>query len=209
MIRSSAFRSISNALFDTAEKLGQTKRIVILLATLVVFGGAFIYFVYMPKTAEIEQVQNRVDDLERRLNLAKVRAKNIDKIRKEFAQTEAKLKEAMKLLPDKKEIPSLLKTITQKGIDSKLEFILFIPGKEQSRNFYMDIPVEIEVRGDYREVALFLDKVRQMERIVNIRNINMKPEKPLSPELVTRCTAETYRFKVKADEPEKKPKKKK
>lgn len=209
VMRSPSLRKINSTIFDKAEKLGQTKRVVIFVATLLIFGGAFIYFGYMPKSAEIDQVRNRVHDLERKLQVAKIRAKNIDRIREEYAQTEAKLKEAMKLLPDKKEIPSLLKTITQKGIDSKLEFILFIPGKEMPRNFYMDIPVQIEVRGQYREVAHFLDRVRQMERIVNIRNISMKPEKPLSPELVTRCTAETYRFKVKADEAKQKQSKKK
>ncbi|MGM0428376.1 MAG: type 4a pilus biogenesis protein PilO [Thermodesulfobacteriota bacterium] len=208
MIRLTALRSVRTAVFDKAEKLSRTKRIVIFTATFLILGGAFFYFIYMPKSEEIHRVRRTVEDLDRKLTLAKVRAQRIDELREEFAQTDQALKQAMKLLPDKREIPSLLKSITQVGIDANLDFILFMPGEEKPRDFYMEIPVAIEVKGGFREVALFFDRVRRMERIVNIQNISMKPEKELSTELVTRCNALTYRFKVKADEKEAKKKKK-
>lgn len=207
LLRSTALKSFTGAIFEKAEKLSRTKRIVIYVLTLLILGGGFAYLGYMPKSAEIQRREKSVEELEHKLKLAKIRAKRIDKLRKEFKETEEQLEQAMKLLPDKREIPSLLKGITEVGIDSNLDFVLFMPGEENPKEFYMEIPVSIEVKGDYREVALFFDKVRQMERIVNIKNISMKPEKPLSTELVTRCSALTYRFKVKADE--KKPKKKK
>ena len=72
----------------------------------------------------------------------------------------------------------------------------------------MEIPVSMEVRGQYLNVLDFFDRVGRMDRIVNILNISMKPDKPLSTELLTRCTAITYRFKGK-DDVKKKPKKKK
>ncbi|MDZ7699058.1 MAG: type 4a pilus biogenesis protein PilO [Deltaproteobacteria bacterium] len=210
MIRPAALRSIANVLFEKAEKLGRTKRIVIFLATFLILGGAFFYFGYMPKSEAIDRLEGSVADLEQQVRLAEIRAKKIDEIRKDFTRTEKKLQEAMKLLPDKREIPSLLKSISQKGIESNLDFILFMPGKERSRDFYMEIPVTIEVKGEFREAARFFDEVRRMERIVNIRNIAMKPEKEMATELVTQCNALTYRFKVKADiEAEKKQKKKK
>ncbi len=210
MIRPAALRSITITLFEKAEKLGQTKRIVVFVATLLMLSGAFFYFGYLPKSEAIDRLNSSVGDLEQQVRLAKIRAKRIDQIREDFAETEEKLKEAMKLLPDKREIPSLLKSISQKGIESNLDFILFMPGKERSRDFYMEIPVTIEVRGEYREVARFFDEVRRMERIVNIQNIAMKPEKDMATELVTQCNALTYRFKVQEDiEKEKKQKKKK
>lgn len=63
----------------------------------------------------------------------------------------------------------------------------------------MEIPVSIEVSGTYHNVAVFFDKVGQMERIVNILNVSMTPQKERSTTLTTRCDAVTYRFKGETD----------
>jgi Tfp pilus assembly protein PilO len=41
--------------------------------------------------------------------------------------------------------------------------------------------------------------VGQMERIVNILNVSMTPQKERSTTLTTRCDAVTYRFKGETD----------
>ena len=63
----------------------------------------------------------------------------------------------------------------------------------------MEIPVSIEVSGPYHNVAVFFDKVGQMERIINILNVSMTPQKERSTTLTTRCDAVTYRFKGETD----------
>jgi type IV pilus assembly protein PilO len=59
------------------------------------------------------------------------------------------------------------------------------------------VPISLEVRGTYHNVAVFFDKVGHMERIMNIRNVSMKPVSERSTTLVTTCDAITYRFKGK------------
>ena len=198
------------AIFKTTQKIKQGYRILILAGTLLLLGGAFFYFVYMPNTAEIKQTETEIAGLKQRIALTKARAKNLTKVRQEYARVEKQFQEALKILPDKREIPSLLAGISQLGIDSKLQFRLFSPGKEAPQNFYVKIPVSIEVGGKYRDVALFFDKVRRMHRIVNIVNISIKPKTPLSTDLVTKSKFITYRFKTEAEQlKEKKGKKKK
>ena len=121
---------------------------------------------------------------------------------------DAQFEEALKLLPDKKEIPSLLRKVTQLGNDSQLDFRVFVPQKETDRGFYMEIPVSIEVRGTYHNTVVFFDKVGHMERIMNILNVSMKPVSEQSTMLSTNCNAVTYRFKGKSDEKPPAPKKK-
>ena len=200
ILRSKRLKNLTAFVVEKVEKISRTKRIGIFVLTILILAGCFFYLVYMPKKEDARQLQEAVENLERRLKVAKIRAQKIDEFRAEFEQTEKQLKNAMRLLPDKKEIPSLLKSITQLGIDSNLDFVLFMPGSEKPRDFYVEIPVAIEVKGEYREVARFFDKVRQMERVVNIENISMKPEKELSNRLIARCNAVTYRFKLEADE---------
>ena len=129
------------------------------------------------------------------------------KFEAEMAQVDAQFKEALKLLPDKKEIPTLLRNVTQLGTESDLEFRLFSPQRERAKGFYMEIPVSIVVSGSYHNVALFFDRVGKMERIMNILNVSMKPVKQRSTTLVTRCQAVTYRFKGESNVPKKKTKK--
>ncbi len=189
----------TGALFEKVEKIKMPIRIAILLGTLVLLAGLFVYFVYLPKTDEIAKTRQEIASLQQKLNQAVVRARALKKFEAEYAEVDAQFQEALKLLPNTKEIPSLLKSITQLGTDSNLEFLLFSPQREKAQDFFMEIPVSIEVSGTYHNVAVFFDKVGQMERIVNILNVSMTPQKERSTTLTTRCDAVTYRFKGEAD----------
>ena len=189
----------TGALFEKVEKIKMPIRIAIFLGTLVLLAGLFIYFVYLPKSEEIAKTREEIAKLQQKLNQAIVRAKALKKFEAEYAEVDTQFQEALKLLPNTKEIPSLLKSITQLGTDSNLEFLFFSPQRERAQDFFMEIPVSIEVSGTYHNVAIFFDKVGQMERIVNILNVSMTPQNERSTTLTTRCDAVTYRFKGEAD----------
>jgi type IV pilus assembly protein PilO len=189
----------TGALFEKVEKIKMPIRIAIFLGTIVLLAGLFIWFIYLPKSEEIAQTRAEIAKLQQKLNQAIVRAKALKKFEAEYAEVDAQFQEALKLLPNTKEIPSLLKAITQLGTDSQLEFLLFSPQRERPQDFFMEIPVSIEVSGTYHNVAVFFDKVGQMERIVNILNVNMSPQKDRSTTLTTKCDAVTYRFKGDTD----------
>lgn len=195
------------AVLNMTQKMKRGHRILVLAGTLVILGGAFFFLVFMPYSEEIGRLKNEISGLKHRIAVTKARARNLEKFRTEFALVEKRFQEALKILPDKREIPSLLAGISELGINSNLQVRLFSPGKELPEDFYVKIPVSIEVGGRYRDVALFFDKVRRMDRIVNIMNISMKPKTPLSTDLITKCTAVTYRFKSKAEQESDKEKK--
>ena len=187
------------ALFEKVEKIKMPIRIAIFLGTLVLMAGLFVYFFYLPKSEEISKTQEEIARLQVKIDQASAKAKNLKRFEGEYAEVDAQFQEALKLLPNTKEIPSLLKSITQLGTDSQLEFLLFSPQRERPQDFFMEIPVSIEVKGSYHNVAVFFDKVGQMERIVNILNVSMTPQKERSTILTTRCDAVTYRFKGETD----------
>jgi len=189
----------TGALFEKVEKIKMPIRIAIFAGTLVLLAGLFFYFVYLPYSEEIARTQDEIARLDQKLNQAKVRVRALKRFEDEYASVDAQFQEALKLLPNTKEIPSLLKSITQLGTDSNLEFLLFSPQRERAQDFFMEIPVSIEVSGTYHNVAIFFDKVGQMERIVNILNVSMTPQKERSTTLTTRCDAVTYRFKGETD----------
>jgi len=189
----------TGALFEKVEKIKMPIRIAIFAGTIVILAVAFWYFVYDPYSTEIAETEGKIAKLQTEINKAKARAGNLKRFEVEYAEVDAQFQEALKLLPNTKEIPSLLKSVTQLGTDSQLEFLLFSPQRERAQDFFMEIPVSIEVSGTYHNVAIFFDKVGQMERIVNILNVSMTPQKDRSTILTTRCDAVTYRFKGETD----------
>ena len=186
--------------FEKVEKLKMIHRILILVGTIVLLAGIFVALVYIPKSNEITRLNKEISGLEKKINQAKIKARTLKKFEAEQVEVEAQFREALKLLPNKREIPTLLRGITQLGSDANLEFLLFSPKKEKARDFYLEIPVSMEVSGTYHDVATFFDKVGRMKRIVNILDISMKPIKERSTNLTTKCNAVTYRFKRKVDE---------
>jgi type IV pilus assembly protein PilO len=113
-------------------------------------------------------------------------------------EAQAQFNMAMKKLPEKEEIPSLLTSISDSGQAVGLDFLLFEPKAEKKKEFYAEIPV-------------FFDQVARLNRIVNIENIQMSRGKrgkkgkgastASSNRLTATCTAVTYKF---IDEPPKK-----
>lgn len=195
--------------FDKIASLKMIHRVIIFIGTVILLIAGFIFLVYMPKTGEIVSLKSDIDKLEGQIRLAKIRTKNLKKLEVDLASTQQDLKFAIRLLPTTSEIPSLLKNITKLGNDSHLEFLLFSPEKEVSRELYVEIPVSVEVKGNYHNVALFFDKVGKLDRIVNVIDISMIPVKEHSTTLRTICKTVTYRFKEAKEAKKSAPKKKK
>lgn len=187
--------------FEKVEKIKMAIRILILAGTVVVAAGLFVWFIYIPKSEEIAKTRQEIASLEQKLVKARITAARLKQFEAQWAEADTQFKEALKLLPNTKEIPTLLKAVTQLGSDSQLEFRLFSPQKEKVQDFYVEIPVSIEVKGNYHNVAVFFDKVGGMERIINILNVSMAPDVARSTNLNTKCDAVTYRFKGESDAP--------
>ncbi|MCK7509135.1 MAG: type 4a pilus biogenesis protein PilO [Desulfobacterales bacterium] len=104
----------------------------------------------------------------------------------------------MKQLPDKSEIPTLLENVSSLGTAAGLQFKLFKPMPEVPKNFYAEIPVDIQVEGKYRDIVTFFDNVSKMPRIVNIVNIiyqaPQKGSRSGGTMVSTSCKAVTYKF---------------
>ena len=187
-------------LIEKIERLSKLQRILIYIATFVILIGSFVYFSYMPKLDEINKLSKNLTTLKKDLETAKKNAQQLNAYREKMEKAEEQFRIVMRALPDKDEIPSLLASVSKSGQDAGLEFLLFKPMPEAEKGFYAELPVSIEVVGNYHNVALFFDKVAQMSRIVNVQNVAMLPSKT-GDTLTTACTAVTYKF-VDAEEQE-------
>lgn len=182
-----------SSVFEKVEKISKKQRMLIYYGMITILIGAFVYFCCLPKYKTIDQLNQNYDKLEQRLALAKINSMQLGKFRNNMKKAEKDYRLVMKALPEKQEIPALLAGISQAGQVVGLEFLLFQPKAEIKKDFYAEIPVSIQVAGNYHNVGLFFDKVSNLPRIVNIQEIKMTPLKG-SGELITSCSAVTYKF---------------
>ncbi len=182
-----------SAIIEKIEKLVLWQRVAILAGLLVVLFGAATWLLYLPKYDEITELDQKLQVLEKKLATAKINAAELEKFQAKMQEAEAQFKIAMRALPEKEEIPSLLTNVSKSGQDVGLEFLLFEPKPENKKEFYAEIPVAMTIRGDYHNLAIFFDKVARLSRIVNINNITINRGKEVR-DLNTSCTAVTYKF---------------
>lgn len=198
--------SVDNIIkLPTFHKLG----IVFLIAALIV--GTYMYTFHFPQLRRLEAKESKLNDLIRERNMKRRMAQDLDKFKDDLGRLNVDLKAALTKLPDKKEIPSLLRNISNLGREDGLEVLLFRPQPEKPGQFYVRVPVELNFVGLYHKIGMFFYHVGTLSRIVNIETFTMeKAPKGKKGEMLlnTSCIATTYTYLEKAAEATQKGKKK-
>ncbi len=193
-------------LLKKIEEFDKVTRLGICIGTIIVFVGIFWLFV-SPILDQTKQYQAEYEATNTKLNVARQKAMKLEALKNERKMKEMEFRKVMKALPETKEIPALLTSISQVGQDTGVEFATFEPKDEKSQGFYGEIPVNMEIIGNFHNTVMFFDKVTSLNRIVNIRNIKIdmapvKEEKEgAGTKLKTTCEAVTYKFSEQAPAP--------
>ena len=153
-------------------------------------------YLYGPSQRALADLQAEVS--QRRTELDGKRSKTDARaaLERQLRDLGAELKRAQARLPDQREIANLLDSVAASGRQAGLEITLFRQKPEVLHDFYAEVPVEMQMRGTYQDVALFLDRVKRLDRIVNVANIQLtKPRLEGERMLLdAACTATTFRF---------------
>jgi len=192
-------------------RLNSRHKILICAAAWLIPCVAFFFLVYTPRAEKIEGLEARKSSVNQELRKVEATARELDKHKAEMQEVEQQFQMASLLLPEEKEIPSLLTNISTQGINSGLEFLSFKPLTERPQIFYAEIPVDIGVYGPYHNVGLFLDKISKLPRIVTVNNIKMGSPQMSAGEMMLNTTFQlvTYRFIEPVVEEKKDPRRKK
>lgn len=175
---------------DKFAKLPKPYRIAAIPLVAILVLGGYTWLFIQPARTELETARTKERELERKVSEVRAIVANLAGFQQEIADLEVKLKQALRQLPDSKELPGLLTDVTSLGKDAGLEFKSFRPQEEISRDFYAEVPIQIEFSGDYHDIARFFDKVSKLPRIVNVSQLNME---------IASQDAETTRLRVKGE----------
>jgi type IV pilus assembly protein PilO len=149
-----------------------------------------------PKLNELKGLQAKLDKLNSDISETRRVANNLPKFKAEYEGLKKDLDNALTELPNSKEIPSLLTSITNAGKGAGLDFLVFRPKAETPKEFYAEVPVDISVSGPYFGIANFFVAVGNLPRIVNISNVSFADIKNDRGRNIVKvnCQATTFRF---------------
>jgi type IV pilus assembly protein PilO len=184
----------------SAVKYGGLAGVVVLLSVLNFF------FVIQPLQDQIADQENQQRGLDRQLAEKQEIAQNLNERRREMDILEQKLAEALTELPERKDIDELLGQLNDIGKKSGLEIARVEPGAETSATFFAKIPIKMSVSGNYHEIAMFMQEIANMRRIVNVNNIKLGTPTQKNDKVVlsSEFLATTFRFVNQAAQPVKK-----
>jgi type IV pilus assembly protein PilO len=141
----------------------------------VYFFTSFLPFFHHPMHAKIASLSSEYEKMSAELEKARKTVGNLAKLEAEYSRLHDKWVAAQGLLPKDKEVADLLRKVTRIGSQAGIDFLLFEPQTPVPREFITENPVKVKVRGEYHQLGIFLSKVANLDRIVNVSKLQVEP----------------------------------
>ena len=191
---------LNNLSFDNIGSWpGPIKAIFILIVCAAILGLGYWKDI-SPLQQDLKKVEVTEEDKKLAFEAKQKKAANLEALKQQLEDIKETFGDLLQRLPSKTEVAALLVDISQQGLGAGLEFVLFKPGNEQPADFYVELPIQIRVIGDYHEFGTFVSGVSDLPRIVTNHNIKIRPAENGLLQLET--TAKTYRYMDEDEEEE-------
>lgn len=179
------------------------KLVTLLIVAALIVGGVY-WFAVKNSYQRLERVTQREPSLKEEYRSKAFRVANLDAFKAQLAEMEQTFGTLLDQLPDETEMPGLLDDISTTGTQSGLEIDRITPSSDIAREFYIETPISIAVRGSYHEMGNFVSAMSAIPRIVTLHDFNISTqgrsgsnnaEAPLSMTIQAR----TYRYNAGGD----------
>ncbi|HSW64895.1 MAG TPA: type 4a pilus biogenesis protein PilO [Dissulfurispiraceae bacterium] len=158
------------------DALSPVKRYLLLfLPGVLIISLALVIFL-LPLLEQKEHLTKEIAQQELDIATANLKAASFDALVAEHARLTDRYKELQLQLPEEKEVSTLLRHVSEKGIESGLVINLWKPGTRtvHPSNEVYEIPVDVAMVGTYHNFGKFFAEVTRLGRIVNLSNISVK-----------------------------------
>ena len=185
-----------DAQIERLSKVPKAIRLAVVTGFLIAILLAYWQLFFQPIQTERNQLVAKAQELQRNLNNARAVASNIPAVESEIEGMERDLELALKQLPNRKQFEDLLQDISTAGKKVGVAIKSIDRDKEVPRDFYAEVPFQLEIEGSYHDLARFFEMVASLPRIVNIGSLDIQVSKESQAEtrLKVAGKARTYRF---------------
>ena len=134
--------------------------------------SAALYFTYFKSQRDANQSAQKALDAKlqenRELEPYKTKLAEIDR---QLASLEQQMEIEKRIVPEEKEVDGFMKMLDAEAAKSGIELRRYTAQPTASKEFYTEVPFEIELDGSYYSMMNFFDRVAKLERIVNVSNL--------------------------------------
>jgi type IV pilus assembly protein PilO len=183
-------------------KLKTPQKIGVTLGAILVIGLLFNQLVYGDIDEGITRAKAQQDELQTEKAQYTRRKGEYLAYRTELKTLQEEQRELLKALPKRAEIPSFISNIQEQAELSGLEVLSIDISPELAQDLYVKIPVRMEIRGTYHQIAKFFKNTSELRRIVNVEGLSLTPERTANEQATNTPTrmrakfvAATFRFK--------------
>jgi type IV pilus assembly protein PilO len=180
--------------------MADQQRQMMLLSVLLIggIGYATYNYVYVPRSAEVAELQTRLERLEaQNLTARQLTAREgRSQVERQLALYRDQLVQVEGLIPSSEELPDLLDAISAEAQRTGVDLALIQPVGASAEQFYTRRTYDLAVRGGYHEIGEFLTEIASLRRIITPINLSvtvMEAEPGQSaPQLEAKFAIETY-----------------
>ncbi len=161
------------------------------------------YFFISSKQDDLAVAQQKEIQLKQEFSDKQAKVVNLQALKGQLQEMNDLLRQMLRQLPSKTEMPALLVDISQTALSAGLETELFQPGPETPKEFYAEQPIAIRMIGSYHQFGTFISGVASLPRVVilTMHDVSLHPEQatagnapPPGGQLVLEGTVKTYRY---------------
>ena len=173
----------------------------ILLIGLLVLGGW--YFFISSQQDELQAATAKEVQLKKEFSEKQAKSVNLEALQQQLDEMQDMLRQLLRQLPSKTEMPELLIDVSQTALSAGLETDLFQPGPESPKDFYAEKPIQLRMVGTYHQFGTFISGVASLPRVVilTMHDVSLTPKNKDSKGaaagdglLVLQGTVKTYRY---------------
>ncbi|AZZ94398.1 pilus assembly protein PilP [Hahella sp. KA22] len=185
--------NISDLDFNNAGSWPAPVKLICCISLIALVLGAVYWFDINDLNLDLERRQAEELDLRKQFEGKAAQVSNLEEYKAQMAEMKKTFGDLLKQLPSDTEVPGLLEDISSIGSLSGLELSSIDLRPEISKEFYVELPIDIKVSGGYHDLASFVSGVAGLSRIVTLHNFNIKSVKS-GDVLSMDIQAKTYRY---------------
>lgn len=168
---------------------------IFVCVVLVVVVFALTYYLKVSDlNTQLERVVAEETNLRQTFETKSFQAANLEEYRAQMIEMEKSFGALLSRLPSDTEVPGLLEDIDARGSESGLDINSIRLESEQQSEYYVELPISIDVEGGYHDLGTFVSGVAGMPRIVTLHDFTIARQED-SGTLTMQIGAKTYRYK--------------
>jgi len=159
--------------FKGLSNLSLVKQVLLVVMVCGALLAGFWYQFLSPIQTDIESKTAKTNELKAIVAKSEAQEKELQKIKVEAMELQAKLDMLKMALPLEKETDQIFRAVQLQAGASGLKVFRVAPKPTVDHEVYIEYPIDLEVTGTYHNVGMFLDKIRKLPRIVNVGGLRL------------------------------------